>query len=54
MAGRDYKALLQKMLTVFSPEEKPLRSLLEWLVGDLMKMEDVAKVGCGDAYEQPG
>ena len=45
MAQRDYKAMLEKMLTGFLLEEDPLKSMLEWLVGELMKVEAEAKVG---------
>lgn len=45
MAQRDYKAMLEKMLTGFLLEEDPLKSMLEWLVGELMRVEAEAKVG---------
>jgi len=45
MAQRDYKAMLERMLTGFLLEEDPLKSMLEWLVGELMKVEAEAKVG---------
>ncbi len=45
MAQRDYKGMLEKMLTGFLLEEDPLKSMLEWLVGELMRVEAEAKVG---------
>jgi len=33
------------MLTGFLLEEDPLKSMLEWLVGELMRVEVEAKVG---------
>ena len=39
MAQRDYRVLLRKMLTGFLLEEDPLRSMLEWLVGEQMRVE---------------
>jgi len=32
MAQRDYRAVLEKLLTGFMLEEDPLKSTLEWLV----------------------
>jgi hypothetical protein len=45
MAQRDYKAFLQGMLTGFLTEEDPVKSILEWLLRELMKIEAEAKVG---------
>ncbi len=45
MAQRDYKALLEKMLTGFLLEEDPLKAMLEWLTEELMRVEAEAKVG---------
>jgi len=45
MAQRDYKALLEKMLTGFLLEEDPLKAMLEWLTEELMRVEVEAKVG---------
>ena len=45
MAQRDYKALLEKMLTGFLLEDGPLKAMLEWLTEELMRVEAEAKVG---------
>ncbi|MBC7362413.1 MAG: transposase [Candidatus Aminicenantes bacterium] len=45
MAQRDYKGLLEKMLTGFLGEEDPLKAMLEWLTEELMRVEAEAKVG---------
>jgi len=45
MAQRDYKALLEKMLTGFLLEEDPLKAMLEWLTEELMRVEAETKVG---------
>ena len=47
MAQRDYKAMLERMLTGFLLEEDPLKSMLEWLVGELRKVEAEAKAMMG-------
>ncbi len=47
MAQRDYKALLGGLLTGFLTEEDPVKAMLEWLLGELMKIESEAKVGAG-------
>lgn len=47
MAQRDYKALLEGLLTGFLTEEDPVKAMLEWLLGELMKIESEAKVGAG-------
>ena len=44
---RDYKALLEGLLTGFLTEEDPVKAMLEWLLGELMKIESEAKVGAG-------
>lgn len=45
MAQRDYKTILQGLLTGFLTEEDPVKSMLEWLFTELMKVESEAKVG---------
>jgi putative transposase len=45
MAQRDYKAFLEKWLTRFLLEDDPIKAMLEWLLGELMKVEAEAKVG---------
>jgi len=45
MAHRDYKTILQGMLTGFLAEEDPLKAMLEWLTEELMRVEVEAKVG---------
>ena len=45
IAQRDYKAMLERMLTGFLLEEDPLKSMLEWLVGELRRVEAESKVG---------
>jgi len=47
MARRDYKALLEGLLTGFLTEEDPVKAMLEWLLTELMKIESEAKVGAG-------
>jgi transposase-like protein len=45
MTQRDYKAFLEKWLTRFLLEDDPIKAMLEWLLGELMKVEAEAKVG---------
>jgi len=45
MAQRDYKAFLEKWLPRFLLEEDSIKSMLEWLLTELMKAEAEAKVG---------
>ena len=37
--------MLEKMLTGFLLEDDPLKSMLEWLAGELMRVETEAKAG---------
>jgi len=39
MAQRDYKALLEKMLTGFLTEKDPIKAMLEWLLTELKRSE---------------
>jgi len=45
MAQRDYKRILQGLLTGFLAEEDPIKAMLEWLLTELMRVEVEAKVG---------
>jgi len=45
MAQKDYKTILQGMLTGFLAEEDPIKAMLEWLLRELMRVEVEAKVG---------
>jgi len=45
MAQRDYKRILQGLLTGFLVEEDPIKAMLEWLLTELMRVEVEAKVG---------
>jgi len=45
MAQRDYKRILQGLLTGFLAEEDPIKAMLEWLLTELMRVEAEAKVG---------
>jgi transposase-like protein len=45
MAQKDYKTILQGLLTGFLTEEDPLKAMLEWLLTKLMRVEVEAMVG---------
>jgi len=45
MAKRNYKTLMEKILNGFLPYEDALKSILESMVEDLMRVENEAKVG---------
>jgi transposase-like protein len=45
MAQKDYKTILQGLLTGFLTEEDPIKAMLEWLLTELMRVEVEAKVG---------
>ncbi|MBC7363218.1 MAG: transposase [Candidatus Aminicenantes bacterium] len=45
MAQKDYKTILQGMLTGFLAEEDPIKAMLEWLLRKLMRVELEAKAG---------
>ncbi|MBC7364161.1 MAG: hypothetical protein H5U07_06430 [Candidatus Aminicenantes bacterium] len=45
MAHRDYKTILPELLTGFLVEEDPIKTMLEWLLTELMRVEAEAKVG---------
>jgi len=45
MARRNYKALLEGLLTGFLTEQDPVKAMLEWLLTELIKIESEAKVG---------
>jgi len=39
MTQRDYKAFLERWLTRFLLEDDPIKSMLEWLLREPMKVE---------------
>ncbi|MBC7350118.1 MAG: transposase [Candidatus Aminicenantes bacterium] len=45
MAHRDYKTILQGLLTGFLVEEDPIKARLEWWLTELMRVEVEARVG---------
>jgi len=52
MAQRGYKALLETLLTGFVLDEDLVKSMLEWLVGELMRVEAEANVGGAEEQAQ--